>query len=69
MGAVRISHRCTGHKCKEQHTRGESVGKPLLAAWPPVLQASHGVGLGVNLCAANWEEGLSPTMGRGGWAV
>lgn len=35
-------------------------GTPLLAAQPPVLQASHGGERGVNLRDTNWDEGLSP---------
>lgn len=35
-------------------------GTPLLVAWPPVLQASHGGERGVNFHGANWDEGLSP---------
>lgn len=52
LGTARISHRCTGHKLKDNTQGGVvSVGKPLLAARPPVLQASRGVGVGCqSLC-------------------
>lgn len=58
LGTARISHRCTG-----QYTRGRGG---CLWASPCSLHGRLsckrlvGWGWGVNLCAANWEEGLSP---------
>lgn len=70
MGTVRTMVTCAVDiSSRNIHNWGESVGKPLLTARPPVLQASRGWGWGINLCAAHWERGLSPAGGAGGWAV
>lgn len=39
-------HMCIGHILKKQYTMGSFVGKHLLTARPPVLQASRGMTVG-----------------------